>query len=361
MVVFTQCHGTTIVSIVSGLMNIQFDSPHTPKLWLSILVPVYKVQAYLSACASSILSQVDEGVEVVFVDDASPDACPAILNHLLSTYPQNVRVIVHEHNQGISAARNTLLQAAQGEHVWFIDSDDVLAPGALTELKHIIEENDPDLVLCDFQRLREDGSPRTPTEHMRSYAGPSGRREHNVNALLQGLFQTGQWHPWSKIVRRSCWPETLRFPVGHVFEDLKVYPRLMLQIESFYHAPRVWMGYRQRPGSALSGLTPLQLQQWMAALKGYAQTLQNVSGVDASTRYVVSFFCTRTFIRAAKKLAATPDPSTPGIWYELIDQWSSASPLSERDFLRQCWWRFHGLRALQFALWMRYARARSKG
>ena len=310
-------------------MKTLVDMPHTPQLWLSILVPVYKVQAYLDACASSILSQVDEGVEVVFLDDASPDACPAILASLQASHPQHIRVIVHERNQGISAARNTLLQATRGEHLWFIDSDDVLAPGALKELKQIIEQDNPDLILCDFQRLREDGSPRSPTEHIRSYAEPSGHQRHNVNTLLQGLFRTGQWHPWSKIVRRSCWPEPLQFPVGRLFEDLTVYPRLMLHIESYYHAPRVWMGYRQRPGSALSDLTPLQLRQWMAALDGYAQALQSAPGVDAATRFEVSFFCARTFIRAARKLAAIASPCTPDLWRELIEHWSGASPLSD--------------------------------
>lgn len=342
-------------------MKTLVDMPHTPQLWLSILVPVYKVQAYLDACASSILSQVDEGVEVVFLDDASPDACPAILASLQASHPQHIRVIVHERNQGISAARNTLLQATRGEHLWFIDSDDVLAPGALKELKQIIEQDNPDLILCDFQRLGEDGSPRYPTEHIRSYAGPSGHQQHNVNTLLQGLFQTGQWHPWSKIVRRSCWPETLRFPVGRLFEDLTVYPRLMLRIESYYHAPRVWMGYRQRPGSALSDLTPLQLRQWMAALDGYAQALQSAPGVDAATQFEVSFFCARTFIRVAKKLAAIASPSIPDLWQELIEHWSGASPLSEAEFTQACWRRFHVLRALQFAFWMRRARAQATG
>ena len=361
MVVLPKCHGTTIVSSITGRLKTMHDMPHTPPLWLSILVPVYKVQAYLGACASSILSQIDEGVEVVFLDDASPDACPAILASLQASHPQHIRVIVHERNQGIGAARNTLLKAARGEHVWFIDSDDVLAPGALKELKQIIEQKNPDLVLCDFQRLLEDGNPRSKTEHIRSYAGPSGHQQHNVNTLLQGIFQTGQWHPWSKIVRRSCWPEQLRFPVGRLFEDLSVYPRLMLHIESYYHAPRVWMGYRQRPGSALSDLTPVQLQHWMAALDGYAQVLQNAPGVDAATRFEVSLYCARTFVRSAQKLAATPRPLTPDIWHEMIGQWSSASPLSEAGFLQACWQRFHVLRALQFAFWMRRARAKATG
>ena len=97
--------------------------------WLSILVPVYKVEVYLQECAQSILAQAEAGVEIIFLDDASPDGSAAILKDLQHSHPHQIRLLRHDLNQGISAARNALLKAAQGEHIWFIDADDILEAG----------------------------------------------------------------------------------------------------------------------------------------------------------------------------------------------------------------------------------------
>jgi hypothetical protein len=324
---------------------------------LSILLPVYKVEAYLNECASSILQQADSGVEIVFLNDASPDTCPQILESLQRLHPHQIRVIEHGSNQGISAARNTLLQAAQGRYIWFIDSDDVLARGALSELKSIIDTEAPDLVLCDFQRLREDGHARSQTEHIHSFEGTSGVKQFELNSLLTGLFKTGQWHPWSKIVRRSRWPTTLRFPVGRMFEDLALYPRLVLNMRSFYHAPRIWLGYRERPGSALTALTALQLTDWMAAMDGYADEIRQASfAVHADTQFKIAMFCARTFTRAARKLASfqTPDSlETLSRWPPL---WERSSPLSFGELMHNYVKRGYWFRALQFFYWMQRSR-----
>ena len=331
-------------------------SANSTSIWLSILLPVYKVEAYLLDCASSILQQADAGVEIVFLDDASPDACPQLLEDLQRSHPQQIRVLKQVRNQGISAARNSLLLAARGSYIWFIDSDDVLAPGALSELKRIIDTDAPDLVLCDFQRLREDGHARSQTEHIRSFQGPSGTKQFDLNSLLTGLFKTGQWHPWSKIVLRSRWPTTLRFPIGRLFEDLSLYPRLVLHMRSFYHAPRVWLGYRERPGSALAGLTAPQLTDWMTALDGYADEIwQAPFAVHADTQFRIAMFCARTFTRAARKLASfqTPDGlETLSRWPAL---WERSSPLSFGELMRNYVKRGYWLKALQFAYWMRRA------
>ena len=329
---------------------------NTTPIWLSILLPVYKVEAYLNECASSILQQADSGVEIVFLNDASPDTCPQILESLQRLHPHQIRVIEHGSNQGISAARNTLLQAAQGRYIWFIDSDDVLARGALSELKSIIDTEAPDLVLCDFQRLREDGHARSQTEHIHSFEGTSGVKQFELNSLLTGLFKTGQWHPWSKIVRRSRWPTTLRFPIGRMFEDLALYPRLMLHMRSFYHAPRVWLGYRERPGSALSGLTSTQLTDSMTALDGYADEIRQASlELSAETQFRVAFFCARTFTRAARKLVSFKTPHDLKTLRQWPLLWGRSSPLAFGELMRNFAKRGYWFRALQFAYWMRRA------
>ena len=95
---------------------------------LSVVVPVYRVEGYLRECLDSILAGAGADVEVVAVDDASPDGCAAILDRYAAADPR-VRVVRMAANVGLGMARNAGLDAARGEYVWFVDSDDWLPPG----------------------------------------------------------------------------------------------------------------------------------------------------------------------------------------------------------------------------------------
>ena len=217
--------------------------------WLSLLLPVYNVEPYLRQCVESIASQADEGVEIILVEDVSTDGSKALLLALQDELKGRLRLLQHGSNSGLSAARNTMLEAATGDYVWFFDSDDVLAPGALADLKSVIARDRPDLVMCDFMVLREriQLKHRLRGElHRRTFQGPSDATLTDRSGLIHGLLEAGQLHAWSKISRRSLWGEDLRFPTGKYFEDQVVMPRLALRADSYRYVPRVWVAYRQR-------------------------------------------------------------------------------------------------------------------
>lgn len=322
--------------------------------WLSILLPVYGVESYVMACAESILSQADAGVELVFVDDASPDGCAALLAALQAAHPEQVRVLHHPVNSGISAARNTLLDAARGDHLWFIDPDDLMEPDALAALKAVIDVHSPDWVVCDFRAFDDKTgvARRARHAHQSTFSGPDNVRSEDTDLLIRGLLQAGQLHPWSKVIRRSTWPTELRFPVGRVFEDLAVFPRLALHARSFFYAPQVWVAYRQRPGSTLANLTAAKLDDWTRALVGCGDLLRDSS---AETRFVAAHFSARTFIRAAQRLTRLGISDTPARLTQFAQRWQASSPLSAsellRSYLRRGWW----WRALHLAIWLRRA------
>jgi len=328
-----------------------------PTPWLSILLPVYGVEPYIAACAASILSQADEGVELVFVDDASPDGCASLLAELQTAHPDRVRLLRHESNLGISAARNSLLDAARGDYLWFIDPDDLMEPVALTELKAIIDAQAPDWLMCDFRSFNDTTgrARRARHVHQASFSGPAGRRCEDTDLLVRGLLQAGQLHPWSKIIRRAIWPATLRFPVGRVFEDLAVFPRLALHARNFYYAPQVWVAYRQRADSTLANLTPAKLDDWTSALVGFGDLLKHSS---AETRFVAAHFSARTFLRAAKRLSRLKPPEPLAHTLQIFAQrWEASSPLTAQQmlgaYLRRGWF----WRALQLRFWLRRWRA----
>lgn len=127
---------------------------NAPAPWLSVLIPVYNVEAYLAECVESVMAQAGEGVEVLLLDDGSPDGSWALMQALSGRWPGRLWLLQHERNGGLSAARNTLIDAAQGEYLWFLDSDDKLLPGAIDALRAIVRQHAPDLVLCDFRVWR---------------------------------------------------------------------------------------------------------------------------------------------------------------------------------------------------------------
>ena len=103
---------------------------------ISIIVPVYKTEAYLEKCVDSILAQTFRDFELLLIDDGSPDNCPALCEEAAARDPR-IRVI-HQKNAGLSAARNTGVEAAHGEWIGFVDSDDSIAP-EMDETGRIVE------------------------------------------------------------------------------------------------------------------------------------------------------------------------------------------------------------------------------
>jgi hypothetical protein len=313
--------------------------------WLSLLFPMYRVEPWLRACIASLLPQLDDGVELVFVDDASPDGCAALAEQLL---PQ-ARVLRQPENRGVSAARNRLLDEARGDYLWFIDPDDLVEPNVIPRLKALIARHRPDLITCDF-RIFDDG-PSTASikprhRHIASFDGPAGVVTDDVNQRLRGLFVHGQFHPWSKIVRRACWPASLRFVQGRVYEDLALYPRLVLHTPRHLHVAEVWLAYRQRDGSLMSALCSQRLDDWTAALDGLAAELPPL---DDDTRFEIAHFCARTLLRAKRRRLGLGGDALLGLAVD-AERFDRSSPLTRQQLLVAYFRRGRWLRGLQWWL-----------
>jgi len=128
--------------------------PSRPRI--SIVLPVYRVEQYLPQCLDSVLARPGTDVEVIAVDDASPDGCGEILDARAAIDPR-LQVIHLERNGGPGNARNVGLERATGDYLWFIDSDDVVADGAVDALIGRLGSELPDVLLIDYVCLRPDG------------------------------------------------------------------------------------------------------------------------------------------------------------------------------------------------------------
>ncbi len=117
---------------------------------ISVIVPVYKVEKYLRECVDSILSNTYTNLEIILVDDGSPDTCPQICDEY-AQMDSRIKVI-HQENKGLCGARNAGLAVAKGEYIAFADSDDVVSPLLYEHLLFLLEANDADWAACEFTR-----------------------------------------------------------------------------------------------------------------------------------------------------------------------------------------------------------------
>lgn len=153
---------------------------------VSVIVPVYRTEAYLKECVESVLRQDYKNLEIILVDDGSPDRCPALCDEYAREYPQ-VKV-VHQENQGPGAARNAGIREAAGDYVLFLDSDDVLnQQDAIRILTETALREKADVVTGNFRRFRGDRYGPVSRSHLRS-----GAHTKTVDFRFRGFLT--EWH-----------------------------------------------------------------------------------------------------------------------------------------------------------------------
>ena len=203
------------------------------KKTFSIVVPVYNVEDYLAQCLDSLLAQTYLDFEVIVVDDASTDSSRSIVR----AYAQrgsHIRLVSHTVNKGLGGARNTGLEAATGEYLLFLDSDDYLHPETLEKLWNVIKKTGAQLVEYCFRLVDEDGKYLSRT-FCQEESDPLLRYSVNAcnKAFHRSLFASGE----------------IRFPEKRYFEDYWTIPKLLLQIDNGAQLNEDLYFYRQRAGS----------------------------------------------------------------------------------------------------------------
>ncbi|MDO5472602.1 MAG: glycosyltransferase family 2 protein [Akkermansia sp.] len=153
---------------------------------VSIVVPIYKVESYLARCVDSLLTQTYKNIEIILVDDGSPDNCPSIADSYAAQH-LNIQVI-HKANGGISSARKEGWRAAKGEYILFIDSDDYVEPTMVKKLFSAIEEQRAELALCSYF-TESDG---TKCAHQLAYSQSHIEKTDIVEQYIYPLMGKGE-------------------------------------------------------------------------------------------------------------------------------------------------------------------------
>lgn len=219
------------------------NSQNTPLV--SVIVPVYNVEQYLDDCINSIRQQSYSNLEIIVVEDCSKDGSLALLHKHLED--ERIQLIHHKKNSGLSAARNTGIDAAQGKFIIFVDSDDIVHLSLIELCVKYATVNDADLITYDFKAF-EDGVKLIPQLDLPNV------EDFKILELGEGYFNQ-QHFAWLKFIRTDLLKSRkLYFPVGLYYEDWPFHWELGLVANKKYHIPAELLLYRQRKTSITGSL-----------------------------------------------------------------------------------------------------------
>ena len=213
---------------------------------VSVIIPIYKVEAFIERCATTLMEQTLREVEYIFVDDATPDRSIRILEEVVARYPERkeqVRIVHHEENKGLPAARNTGLTLATGEYIFHCDSDDYVEPTMLEELYHAAKKQEADIVWCDWYL--------TFAENERYMKQPCfGTPMEALKAMLSGGMK---FNVWNKLVRRSLYTDNgIEFPSGYGMGEDMTMMMLFAHAQKIAYVPKAYYHYIKTNTNAFS-------------------------------------------------------------------------------------------------------------
>ena len=217
---------------------------------ISIIVPVYNVAAYLDACVKSLLSQTMTDIEIVLVEDCSKDNSLQLAERWCEQDPR-IRLVRHEKNRGLSAARNSGIEASSAPYIAFVDSDDVVAPRYCEALYDALTQNNADVALCGTEWIDQAGNP-LPDEGDAAIWWNFPFKE-NPTRVTDDVIECVNVCTWNRLYKRAVIEKYhLRFPIGYLHED-----EYWWRMYSCYASRMAWTreklyGYRQRSDSIMS-------------------------------------------------------------------------------------------------------------
>ena len=228
---------------------------------VSVIIPVYNVEDYLDRCVASVVGQTFQNIEVILVDDGSTDGSAGICDHW-SARDSRVKTL-HQINQGVSAARNAGLQAASGNWILQVDSDDYIAPDTVERLVSAANETSSDMVICDFLRGSEDNhvfvdeyskeveliDPETAIS--RIYIS-----DHSALRFASPAIKLCKFCLYSGII----------YPEGKIFEDIYTTHKLLYRCNQIAVLESPLYYYFQRPNSIMTTEFNIKKLDYLQAL-----------------------------------------------------------------------------------------------
>ncbi|WP_276877106.1 glycosyltransferase family 2 protein [Chryseobacterium joostei] len=236
---------------------------------ISIIVPVYNVENYLTKCLDSLVNQSYRNIEVLVVDDGSKDKSAEIIKSFALKYPEKIKAFTKE-NGGLSDARNFGIERATGDYIGFVDSDDYVTETMFEEMLLLAEKHQAKMVICNIQKVNENGQVTQKLTQL-----PNMQEKINLEDHFS-VFSDISYFACNKLFRKELF-EHKRFKKGVHFEDIQLIPQLLLECEIIAQTQSFHYQYLERTDS----ITKTHTEKGLDILKA----VQDVENEFKGSRY----------------------------------------------------------------------------
>ncbi|KQR94979.1 glycosyl transferase family 2 [Chryseobacterium sp. Leaf180] len=208
---------------------------------ISAIVPVYNVEKYLAKCLNSLLNQTWQNLEIIIVDDGSTDRSADIIDEYVIRFPDKIKAL-QQKNGGLSDARNAGIDAATGDFIGFVDSDDFISETMFEEMIALAEKHDAEMVICNIQKVDEAGNVVQKLPQIPNMPEKIILKNHF------SVFSDLSYFACNKLFRKELFDKK-RFRKGMHFEDIELIPQLLLECKTVAQTQNYHYQYFTRPDS----------------------------------------------------------------------------------------------------------------
>ena len=310
---------------------------------VSVIIPIYKVEAFIERCATTLMEQTLREVEYIFVDDATPDSSIQVLEEVVTRYPEReeeVHIVHHGTNKGLPAARNTGLALATGEYILHCDSDDYVEPTLLEDLYHAAQAQNADIVWCDWYL--------TFAENERYMKQPSF--DTPVDALKAMLCGGMKYNVWNKLVRRSLYIDNqIEFPAGYGMGEDMTMMMLFAHAKKVAYVPKAFYHYvKLNTGAFSQTYSERHLSELKHNVQRIVDYMQGVYGEALEKE--LSFFK----LEAKFPFIITDDKSKHRLWKEWYPEANRYILDNKNVSARSRWLQWAAWKGQWWIVWLHY-------
>lgn len=239
----------------------------------SIIVPCYKVEKYLPRCLDSLVNQTLDDIEVICINDGSPDRCIDILRDYEARYPDKV-VVIDKPNEGVWKGRRDAIAIARGEYIGFVDSDDYVAPDFAESLYRTAKENGADISVCGFHRVDVDTGDILTTE----MAEP--REPIDVRACPERLLELNG-APWNKFFAARLMKELPDLPnPPRIFDDMMMHLLAFPCVDKVAFVDKALVFYLIRPDSIMTTIDKSKIESTYQSMLDVRAVYERLDALD---------------------------------------------------------------------------------
>ncbi|RXM50835.1 MULTISPECIES: glycosyltransferase [unclassified Chryseobacterium] len=236
---------------------------------ISIIVPVYNVENYLTQCLDSLVNQTHQNIEILVVNDGSKDNSGDIITVYAEKYPDKIKAFTKE-NGGLSDARNFGIDKATGDYIGFVDSDDYVTETMFEEMLFLAEKHQAEIVICNIQKVDENGLVTQKLTQIPNMPEKIRLEDHF------SVFSDISYFACNKLFRKELFNQK-RFKKGVHFEDIQLIPQLLLECETIAQTQNFHYQYLERTDS----ITKTHTEKGLDILKA----VKDVESIFSQSRY----------------------------------------------------------------------------